>query len=43
MKTKNTVLTLVAMVVSAFAFASDVLSKMAVVEQQKTGTYKVYY
>jgi hypothetical protein len=42
MKTKSTVLTLVAMVISVFAFAASSLSKMAVVGQ-KTGTYKVYY
>lgn len=40
---KSTVLTLVAMVISAFAFASNPPSKMAVVGQQKTGTFKVYY
>lgn len=43
MKTKNTVLTLAAMVVSAVVFATNPLSKMAVIGQQKTGTYKVYY
>lgn len=43
MKTRNTVLTLVALVVSTFAFSANAVSKMAVVEQQKTGTYKVYY
>ena len=41
MKTKNTVLTLAAIVVSAFAFAAT--PKMAVIGQTKTGTYKVYY
>lgn len=43
MKTKSTVLTLAAVVVSVFAFAVNPLSKMAVVGQQKNGTYKVYY
>ncbi|HTH55990.1 MAG TPA: hypothetical protein VL728_08075 [Cyclobacteriaceae bacterium] len=41
MKTKSTVLTLVATVVSVLAFAAN--PKMAVVGQQKNGTYKVYY
>ena len=42
MKTKSTVLTVVAMVVvSVFAFAANPLSRMAVVGQQKT--FKVYY
>lgn len=44
MKTKSTVLTVVAMVVvSAFAFAANPLSRMAVVGHQKNGTFKVYY
>lgn len=42
MKTKNAVLTLVAIVMSAFAFAATP-SKMAVINQQKSETIKVYY
>src|SRR5437868_11556472 len=43
MKTKSTVMTLVAMIVSVFAFAVNPLSKMAVIGQQNSGTFKVYY
>ncbi|MBI3481511.1 MAG: T9SS type A sorting domain-containing protein [Bacteroidetes bacterium] len=42
MKTKNTVLTLVAIVISAFAFAANP-SKMAVISQQKSGTFRLIY
>src|SRR5258708_30217587 len=42
MKTKKTVLTLAAIVMSVFAFAANP-SKMAVINQQKSETIKVFY
>jgi hypothetical protein len=44
MKTKNVVLTLAAVIVaSAFTFASEPTSKVAVVKQNNTGIFKVIY
>jgi hypothetical protein len=43
MKAKNTVLTLAAIIVSAMAFAANPVSKMAVINQQKSTTYKIIY
>jgi hypothetical protein len=43
MKTKNTVLTLAAIILSVFTLSANPVSKIAVIGQQKTATFKVIY